>query len=100
MVNISKEIMRTLILVHEKDFPFNRKSTKDMKIVERKPRKNTRRPQRKAEAPKAEAKPVENKSEDLSSKNLTELKAIAKDKGLKGYSTLKKQELIKLIEEA
>ena len=42
-VNISKEIMRTLILVHEKDFPFNRKTTKDMKLVERKPRKIVRR---------------------------------------------------------
>jgi hypothetical protein len=28
---------------------------------------------------------------------LTELKAVAKEKGLKGYSTLKKEELIKAI---
>ena len=35
-----------------------------------------------------------NNTEDLSTKTLTELKAIAKEKGLKGYSTMKKDELI------
>jgi hypothetical protein len=34
-----------MILVHEKDFPFNLKTSKDLKVPERKPRpKNTRRP--------------------------------------------------------
>ncbi len=37
----------------------------------------------------------ESKKEDLSEKTLTELKAIAKEKGLKGYSSLKKDELLK-----
>jgi large subunit ribosomal protein L29 len=50
---------------------------------------------------KAEATPeAKTTSDDLSSKNLTELKAIAKDAGIKGFSTLKKDELIKAIEEA
>lgn len=40
----------------------------------------------------------EEKAEDLSKKTLAELKELAKAKGLKGYSTLKKDELIKLIE--
>ena len=46
--------------------------------------------------PKKEVKKVEKKetTEDLSSKTLSELKAIAKDKGLKGYSTMKKDELL------
>ena len=37
---------------------------------------------------------VETEKEDLSSKTLTELKTIAKEKGLKGYSTMKKDDLI------
>ena len=39
-------------------------------------------------------KKEETKSEDLESKTLTELKAIAKDKKIKGYSTMKKADLI------
>ena len=35
--------------------------------------------------------------EDLSSKTLTELKAIAKEKGIKGYSTMKKSDLIEAL---
>ena len=34
---------------------------------------------------------------DLESKNLTNLKALAKEKGIKGYSQMKKDELIKQI---
>ena len=41
----------------------------------------------------------EETTEDLSAKTLTELKAMAKESGIKGYSTMKKDELIASLSE-
>ena len=50
----------------------------------------------KKEQVKVETKEVKTakKEEDLTTKTLTELKNLAKEKGVKGYSTMKKEELI------
>ena len=46
---------------------------------------------------KVEAPKVEAASDDLSSMTVAELKALAKDKGIEGYTSLKKAELIEAL---
>ena len=69
------------------------------------PKKEAKVEAKKAEAPKKEAKTAEapkaevkeTVSNDLSSKTVAELKALAKEQGIKGYTSLKKAELIEAL---
>ena len=67
----------------------NAKDALDGKVI-----KSTEVKETKKETAKKVEK-TETKKEDLSTKTLTELKAMAKEKGIKGYSTMKKDELLK-----
>ena len=81
-----------------------KKEEKEEPKKEEKPKKTTKEEtkveEKKEEAPKKEAKKAPKKEEvkeDLDSKTLVELKEMAKAKGIKGYSKLKKAELIEAL---
>ena len=58
-------------------------------------KERTKKKEEKKTPEKAEVKEkIKEEQEDLNTKTLTELKAIAKDKGIKGYSTMKKADLV------
>ena len=60
-------------------------------------KKTTKAKKEVVEEVKEEVKEEKVEKEDLSSKNLTELKEIAKERGIKGYSKLKKEELLEVL---
>ena len=69
-------------------------------VKEEKPAKKVQKEKKEVKEEKEvveEKKTTKTKKEDLSSKTLTELKELAKEKGIKGYSKLKKDELLEVL---
>ena len=69
---------------------------KKVKEVKEEVKEETKKTTKKVEEVKEE-KETKDKKEDLSGKTLTELKELAKEKGIKGYSKLKKEELLEVL---
>ena len=89
-----KETTKKETKKEEKVEKEEKKTTKKVK-EEKKEVKKEEKPKKEVKEEKKETKKT--KKVDLDSMTLADLKAMAKEKGLKGYSTLKKSELIELL---
>ena len=83
-ITINRKMLSEIAIQDEKAFAELVKNAKDAL--------NGKAP--KKEAPKAEKKEAKVEKEDLNSKTVAELKEMAKEAGVSGYTTMKKAELV------
>jgi len=94
IVSSEEEALEEKEELEKEEKPKKVKKVKE-EVEETKEEKPKKAPKAKEEV-KEEKKTVA-KKEDYSSKTLTELKEIAKERGIKGYSKLKKEELLEVL---
>ena len=101
-VEVKEEKKETKAKKEEKVEKEEKKTTKKEKVEkvekeEKKEEKTKKETKAKKEVKEEKKETKKTKKVDLDSMTLADLKAMAKEKGLKGYSTLKKAELIELL---
>ena len=93
----NKEVQVDKVPVQKEEVKETKKVKKETKKEEVKEEKKTEVKEEKKETKKASKKEAKKEEVNLSELNLTELKELAKSRGIKGYSKLKKEELIEVL---
>ena len=99
-ITINRKMLSELAIDDKKSFAAlveTAKKALDGKTIKTEEVKKESKTETKKETVKKEVK-KETKKEDLSDKTLAELKELAKKKDIKGYSTMKKADLIKALQ--
>ena len=95
-IEINRKMLSEMAIEDAKSFTALVETAK--KALKGEVKKETVKAEPKKETPKKETiKESKEDNNDLSTKTLAELKAMAKDAGVKGYSTMKKEELLKSL---